>query len=622
MVKFFPDLDFIQNVMRPKPEPGEWWLLNRLKEYLEPLPGDYEVYFQGNLNGNFPDVVIMRKDHGALIIEVKDWHLEHYRINFKDNKTWFLNTGDKVTSPIAQAKKYKDMFYEIYSSTLARFRWENASKSFAAINTAVFFYNATAQSVKKFFGRHYPKWVEIFTPDDIENQFKNIYGEDYFLGEKKSTFFNGAVYTELERNLRPSEHGTVKRLPKNLNPDQRRLIQSRANVKQKVRGPAGCGKTLVLANRAVNAYYRTHEPVLILTFNITLRNFIRDNISLILGDIPKKRDVMNGFFYITHYHAFLSGYLKSNNVVVDQNTDFDSYELEKIDNCYQTILVDEVQDYKFVWVDNLHKLLEPGGELVFFCDEEQKIYDRKLVTDGGKNRVYTGVGGNWNNLKQTYRLEGKIANLARAFQLEFFKDYEDNVIEPAADKQLELVFADETLIEYYDWEDFDPQEIVKIFKRLTVKKVIHNDDICILSQTKNPLRYVDKCLRDSRIETATMFAPLEDYQEFLSQKEQFEEKEDFDEIQKLQDSFYKFERSLKYNFQMESGKVKLSTIHSYKGWSVGSEILILADENRFDEDTFLNDELVYTAITRAKNNLVIVNIGNERYHEFFKNNIK
>ena len=422
MVKFFPDMDFIKNLMRPQPEEGEWWLLNRLKEYLK---GDYEVYFQGNLNGALPDVVIMRKNHGALIIEVKDWHLEHYSLNPADNKTWFVHTGGnqtaKVRSPIAQVKVYKDKFYDIYSSTLARFRWENLKGSYSAVDCAVFFYNETQQSVKKFFGNRLPTYERIFTKDALKEQLQEINGKEFFFGDRKSKFFNGDVYTELERNLRPSEHGTVKRLPRNLNPDQRRLIQSKPNTKQKVRGPAGCGKTLVLANRAVNAYYRTHEPVLILTYNITLRNFIYDNISLILGDIPRKSDILNKFFLFNHYHGFLSNYLLKNNND-EKNIDFDTYELKEIGATYQTILADEVQDYTKVWVDNLHKLLKPGGELVFFCDEEQNIYERKLVTDGGKNRVYTGVGGNWNNLKQTYRFEGKIADLARSFQLEFFSN--------------------------------------------------------------------------------------------------------------------------------------------------------------------------------------------------------
>ena len=626
MVKFFPDMDFIKNIRRPKPEESELRLLDWLENYLSSseVEGDYEVYFQGNLNGTFPDVVIVRKNHGALIIEVKDWNLANY--SYKDEKKWFCHTGDKkiveVRSPIFQARKYKNDFYEIYSKTLARFRWENAKGNFAAINTAVFFYNATAQSVKNFFGRHYPNWVEIFTGDDIENQIKNIYGNEYLFGDKLSRFFNGDVYTEIIRNLLPSEHGTVKRLPKNLNRDQRRLIESKAVTKQKVRGPAGCGKTLVLANRAVNAYYRTHEPVLILTFNITLRNYIRDNISLILGDIEHKKYILNTFFKITNYHRFLVNYVGSTDVPDMQNIDWNNYELGKISRQYPVILADEVQDYTEVWVDNLHKLLKPGGELVFFCDEEQNLYDRKLITDGGKNRVYTGIGGNWNNLKRTYRLEGKIADLARAFQLEFFKDYEDNEIKPADDKQLELSFSSEPDIEYYYEDKLNPEDVTNIFQKLVVKKTINNDDICILSQAIKPLRNIDKALRDKGFKTATIFAPLEEYEEYLDEKDRLEEENDFEAVGKLKKAFEKLEKSFKYNFQMESGNVKISTIHSYKGWSVGTEILILAYDGGFDNDFFLNDEMVYTAITRAKNHLVIVNVGNERYHEFFSDNVE
>ena len=121
---------------------------------------------------------------------------------------------------------------------------------------------------------------------------------------------------------------------------------------------------------------------------------------------------------------------------------------------------------------------------------------------------------------------------------------------------------------------------------------------------------------DSGTSTATMFAPLEEYENFLSKKDRFEKDNDFESLRKLQEDFDKFEKAFKYNFRMESGKVKLSTVHSYKGWSVGTEILVL------DNNPSLNDEMVYTAITRAKNNLIIVNIGNEKYHKFFSDHLK
>ena len=47
---------------------------------------------------------------------------------------------------------------------------------------------------------------------------------------------------------------------------------------QKIKGIVGAGKTIVLAKRAVNAHKRTDEKVLILTYNISLKNYIHVSI--------------------------------------------------------------------------------------------------------------------------------------------------------------------------------------------------------------------------------------------------------------------------------------------------------------------------------------------------------
>ena len=48
---------------------------------------------------------------------------------------------------------------------------------------------------------------------------------------------------------------------------------------KKIAEVTGAGKTYVLAKRAVNEYVRTRRPVLVLTYNITLKNYIHDRIS-------------------------------------------------------------------------------------------------------------------------------------------------------------------------------------------------------------------------------------------------------------------------------------------------------------------------------------------------------
>jgi ATP-dependent exoDNAse (exonuclease V) alpha subunit len=68
---------------------------------------------------------------------------------------------------------------------------------------------------------------------------------------------------------------------------------------------------------------------------------------------------------------------------------------------------------------------------------------------------------------------------------------------------------------------------------------------------------------------------------------------------------------------MNSGTTKLSTIHSFKGWEITTLILIIENEN-LDQQKFTTDELIYTAITRCRQNLIIINTGNKRYDQFFK----
>jgi superfamily I DNA/RNA helicase len=65
----------------------------------------------------------------------------------------------------------------------------------------------------------------------------------------------------------------------------------------------------------------------------------------------------------------------------------------------------------------------------------------------------------------------------------------------------------------------------------------------------------------------------------------------------------------KLHFWMNSGTVKISTIHSFKGWE--SEVIFLIIEPNYNEESF--DELLYTGITRARRNLVIINFGNQEY---------
>jgi hypothetical protein len=72
---------------------------------------------------------------------------------------------------------------------------------------------------------------------------------------------------------------------------------------------------------------------------------------------------------------------------------------------------------------------------------------------------------------------------------------------------------------------------------------------------------------------------------------------------------------------MSSPQLKISTICSYKGWEAENVILVIQSVSKEDTDTDNCPELIYTALTRAKKNLFIINLGNEKYHHFFETNL-
>jgi hypothetical protein len=72
----------------------------------------------------------------------------------------------------------------------------------------------------------------------------------------------------------------------------------------------------------------------------------------------------------------------------------------------------------------------------------------------------------------------------------------------------------------------------------------------------------------------------------------------------------------KNNFWFHSDGVKVSTIQSFKGWEAGTLFLVV--EPGFRSEASAVHELIYTSITRARNNLVILNLGNQSFEKEFQ----
>lgn len=392
---------------------------------------------------------------------------------------------------------------------------------------------------------------------------------------------------------------------------QRELAQSKS-VEQKIKGVAGSGKTQVLAWRAVNAQVRTGGRVLILTFNLTLVNYIKYRMEQVAADFYW------GQFDITNYHQFFKSQANNHNLKPqindwDRVDFFDRYNEQTIR--YNTILFDEAQDYRYEWFVLIKKyFLKQGGEFVVFGDGRQNIYNRQQ--DENHMPRIPGMPGPWSQMNEisriTFRIENpEITRLSTLFQEAFF-DYAEPLTQQNA-----LPF-EQFYIKYWNvGNEVTAETLTKNIVWIINEFRQSNRDITILSQTCGVLRNIeDVYLKNGGKQPITTFETKEQYEKIQNCSKW--PKADIDSIRRVK----------KVHFTIDYDGIKMATIHSFKGWESLTVILILQPEGSIENDVYNVIEkenspaLIYTAITRARRNLFILNLGNIKYHNFFINNIQ
>ena len=642
MAILVPSIEAIERG-KQAPTQGELYLLRYLQDRFDP---NATVFFQPCFNGDRPDIVIIKKGIGVIIIEVKDWDLSRYVVDEKNR--WSLKSnGVVIRSPFAQAFHYKKSFFNIHVNGLLEKSLKN-DNFYNIVSVFVYFHHANKQALADLYAPN----IDVLKSRRTENNRLRSTGQkdqqiyerdriflDHRLGQfergmvmlsvtphnlqklqfraaRGNVLFDDSVYEEFTRLLAPPFHYANQGAEIHYTSKQEQLGQSAAGKRMKIRGVAGAGKTTVLAKHAVNAHRRHGEQVLILTFNLTLRQFIHDKISAVRDDFPWSA------FYICNYHRFINTVLANANVMVerpvegvDPNSFFeDNYYsnlslFQELMGCqgedsphdtkglsrYKTILIDEIQDYKPAWLRIIMQcFLAEDGELVLFGDEKQNIYNRPVDSEK-KTRLPNGFG-RWERLNKSFRHKNNsfILALADAFQREFLASHYE--LEPdVAFESAQLNFGFSLNIpmrggDYYAHAAL----IIRLAKSLRW----HPNDISIIGSQKRDLQEIDQLIRtgDHQERTITTFEPLD-----------LLETGAFGAGAKL------VETSKKYGFNLNSGVMKLSTIHSFKGFESPTIFLLVREQDSV--------EMVYTGLTRARENLVVLVDENSPYSDFFRTHL-
>lgn len=642
MAILIPNLEAAK-AAKQKPTEGEVFLLEFLSINFDK---SVEVYFQPCFNGDRPDIVLISPKSGVIIIEVKDWNLDLYSVDEKNKWSVNLASGrQSIKSPFAQVFAYKKNFFDIHVNGLLEKNLKNDA-FFKMINTYVYFHHGSKSAIDLLYESNTNRLrdearenEESFKRTEIEfncyerrregiNRAKQKFERDMSLSihkanlkkikfpiAAKESVFDDSVYNEFKRLLNPPYHYASEGKPPNYTEKQRRLIQSASKARVKICGLAGSGKTVVLAGRAVNAHKRHGGRVLILTFNITLGSYIHDRISAV------REDFSWSAFDINNYHRFITIALNNADIPIEapehlrydgtnrhmaqkislqreqyfEDTYYSNtrvFEGAEVNTKYDTILIDEIQDYKPEWIKIIRSyFLEENGEMLLFGDEKQNIYKRALDEER-RSKVVEGFG-RWEKLTKSFRYaaESPIIPLVESFQKTFLlQNYE---VDSDESFQLSLTNIGIQSCGIFDSSDISQlaEEIISIAK----SNDVHPNDISIISSQEEILRDLDNVLRNSE-----------------SHKERtlcsFPSRE-VTKHPKYSESYDRISRAKKMGFNLNSGVMKLSSTHSFKGFE-SPFIFLLINKND-------SPEMVFTGLTRAKENLMVLLERDSPYLDFF-----
>jgi len=602
--------------LRPALTEGEKLVFDFFHSNLDP---NWEIYIQPHLNGLRPDFVLLNPKVGIAVFEIKDWDLDKTNISVENRsgKAPLLLGQDKhgkkfrikKGNPIDQIYRYKSEINNLYCPRL------NQRYGLAAITSGVIFPFADEGEVRDLLEpclahrgmKEYPNYNTLSGRESInENKIEKVFPESK---RRESKVMSSEMADDLRGWLIEPDFSEVQREPLILDTNQESFVASRTESGyRRMRGPAGSGKSLVLASRAVQLLAEG-KKVLVVTYNITLIHYLKDlavrrrqGKQFSSGNQIRRGIVWLNFHYWCKRVCQESDNEEEYKLLWQTRKGEDNLASEEILNeklprlvgsiiendrdesvsKFDAILVDEGQDYLPFWWNTLRKVLRPGGEMLLAADATQDVYGtaRSWTDEAMKG---AGFSGGWAELKVSYRLPPRALEYAKRFVIQFLGD--DNTINlpQAIQGELDIDPCD------LKWVPTDSENAVNVCKEELVRMWKKNEreqlamtDVVFLTDNQNAgLEVVNAIEKDGTKVIHT-----------------FGEKSE--------------SRKLKMAFYMGDARIKATTLHSYKGWE-SRALVILIQQKTLDKRSLA---LIYAGLTRLKRHtggsfLTVVSCAND-----------
>ena len=247
------------------------------------LPVEWEIYVRPYLNGLRPDIVILNPNVGIAVFQVVDLDLEEYKYSFHemDKKTSILRREKDgelypVRNPLDQAKLYRDEIYDLYCPRLEK------RSGIEVIFSGVISMEATDEQMDSLFREYIEKHLNekyltypLLGKESMEiESFKKAFP---FMTAKNIEHMTTQLASDFRNWLNEPQFAHDDRKLPNLDYRQNKLVNDEPGKTKfrRIKGPAGSGKSVILAGRAAKLLSED-KTILVIAYNITLLQYIRD----------------------------------------------------------------------------------------------------------------------------------------------------------------------------------------------------------------------------------------------------------------------------------------------------------------------------------------------------------
>ena len=409
-----------------RPTPGE----DRVLAFFSAaLNRDWTLYLHPPLNGLNPDLVLLNSRNGIGVFQIRDWNDEEVR-NMPDN--------DAFEQALAVLRLAAEEIFTLYCPSLSKQALANGKPAAAARQVikcglvCPFLHEAMLQQMGP-----------LLTAKEVQYDSLRLTGKEsladdisaiFPLARKPQRYMTAACIEDIRPWLVCTATRGQGDVWNKLDNRQRELAYNRtASGYRRIRGPAGSGKSLILACRA--AYLAAQgKTVLILTFNIALIRYLRN---LVENALYWGTD--STLITVCHFHMLcrrlchIAGFGQryrtlwqcANGTQRQENRDIALPQLaaEAIHSgkvpLYDAVLVDEAQDFLPIWWNEVaRRMTSENGERMIVADSTQDIFNRaeKWTEDAMRG---AGFSGRWLDLEKSYRLPEMAIPLVRAFGLSY-----------------------------------------------------------------------------------------------------------------------------------------------------------------------------------------------------------